>query len=93
MLATTIIRRNDNIIAAAIAHETVLLNADNWTYAQFNETASRIWESLDEPRSVADIVAALLAEYAVDELVCRREVQDFAQDMSGRGFIIAEDPD
>jgi hypothetical protein len=90
-MPTTVIRRNEHIIAAALAEETILLNAENWTYVQFNETAVRIWECLDEPRRLEDIVTDLLAEYAVEKPTCLRQVQEFAREMSGRGFIIVEE--
>jgi hypothetical protein len=88
MSPTTILRRNQEIIAAAVGEETILLNSANWTYVHFNETATRIWECLGESRSVRDLVTTLMAEYEVDESTCQRQVQDFAQEMSGRGFVV-----
>jgi len=90
MSPTTRLRRNKDIIATAVGEETILLNAVNWTYVHFNETATRIWERLDESRSVGDIVTTLMSEYEVDEPTCQREVQDFADEMSGRGFVVVE---
>jgi len=87
MSPATVIQRNPDIIAAAVGEETILLNAVTWTYVHFNETAAKIWECLDRPRSVGEIVATLTADYAIDADACAREVQEFAEGMSGRGFI------
>jgi len=73
-----------------MANETVLLNAADWTYAHFNETAARIWEALDEPRSVDGVIEVLMRDYAVDRSTCEREVAAFIDDMSRRGFIVIE---
>lgn len=88
MLPTTIVRRNDDIIAAGLADATILLNATTWTYANFNETAARIWETLDAPRSIDALVSALMDGYDVDRGTCEREVVAFVDEMSKRGFIV-----
>lgn len=90
MSPITRLRRNSDVIAAGMATETVLLNPGDWTYAHFNETAARIWEALDEPRSVDGVIEALMRDYAVDRSTCEREVAAFIDDMSRRGFIVIE---
>ena len=90
MSRATVLRRNQDIIAAAVGDETILLNAANWTYVRFNETATRIWECLDVPKSVGEIATTLVAEYTVEESACERDIQEFALEMSGRGFVIVE---
>jgi len=86
----TRLRRNSDIIAAGISEQTILLNPADWTYVHFNETAARIWEALDEPRSVDSVIETLMRDYAVDRSTCEREVEAFVSEMSGRGFIILE---
>lgn len=90
MSPATRIRRNSDIIAAGLSEQTILLDPKDWTYVNFNETAARIWEALDEPRSVDSLVEALMRDYAVDRSTCEREVEAFVSDMSGRGFIVIE---
>ena len=86
----TLLRRNPDIIAAGIAEQTILLNPKDWTYVHFNETAGRIWEALDEPRSVSSLVDVLIRDYAVDRSTCEREAAAFVRDMSERGFLIVD---
>jgi hypothetical protein len=86
----TRIRRSSDVIAAGMAEETILLNPADWTYVHFNETAARIWEALDEPRSVDEVVERLRRDYAVDRAACEREVEAFVSDLAARGFIIVE---
>jgi hypothetical protein len=89
-MSSIVIRRNADIIAAGLAEETVLLDAKSWTYARFNDTATRIWEALDEPRSVDTVISTLMRDYAVDRPTCERDVEEFIDEMSSRGFIIVE---
>jgi hypothetical protein len=90
MSPEALIRRNPDIIAAGIAEQTILLNPKDWTYVHFNETAARIWEALDEPRSAATLIEALMRDYAVDRSTCEREAAAFVADMSERGFVIID---
>jgi hypothetical protein len=90
MPAATRLRRNADVIAAGIAEQTILLNPKDWTYVHFNETAARIWEVLAEPRSVGAVIEALMCDYAVDRPSAEREVAEFLDDMSRRGFVVVE---
>jgi hypothetical protein len=85
-----VIRRNADIIAAGIAEQTILLNPKGWTYVHFNDTAARIWEALDEPRTIGALVETLMRDYAVDRPTCEREAAAFVVDMSERGFVIID---
>jgi hypothetical protein len=84
------IRRNGEILAAAVEGETVLLDPTDWTYVYLNETASRIWEVIDEPRAVEAVVEKLLEDYEVDRTTCQEEVASFVREMVGRGVLIAD---
>ncbi len=88
MPTTTLLRRNQDIIAAGLADETILLNASTWTYVHFNETATKIWELLGQPRTADDVVTALMNDYSIDRPTCEREVEAFVEEMAGRGFIV-----
>lgn len=87
---STLVRRNADILSADVAEETVVLDPTDWTYVGLNETAARIWAALDEPRSVAEIIEALLRDYDVDRATCDREVTKFVGEMSDRGLLIVE---
>ena len=86
----SLIRRNGDVIAAGMAGQTILLNPSDWTYVHFNETAARIWEALEEPRTISGITEVLMRDYAIDRPTCERETAQFVSDMSARGFVIVD---
>jgi hypothetical protein len=90
MSPDSLLHRNADVIAAGLSDQTVLLNPADWTYVHFNETAARIWEVLEQPRSVASVIEALMSDYEIDRSTCEREVETFVKEMSGRGFITIE---
>lgn len=53
----------------------------------FNGVGSFIWQSLDEPTSVADLVAAVEHEFAVNEGQARNDVMRFVEDLLSVGLV------
>lgn len=92
MSESTRVRRNADILSADVGDETVVLDPSDWTYVGFNETAARIWATIDEPRTIGEIIEALVRDYDVDRATCDREVTRFVDEMSDRGLLIAEPP-
>lgn len=86
----TTIRRNVEILSAGVDEDEILLDPSVWTYVFLNETAARIWNVLDSPRSIEDVVESLLRDYEVDAATCEREVEEFVGDMSRRGVLIVD---
>jgi len=87
----TTLRRNPDIIAAEVGEETILLNPETWVYVHFNETAARIWQCLDEPRTLDALVRTLVAEYQVDAADCAQAIEEWVADLSEGGVLIVED--
>lgn len=54
---------------------------------KLNETGAFLWERLEQETDEDALVAALLAEYAVDEATARRAVQGFIGKLSGHGLL------
>ena len=52
-----------------------------------NETGAFLWEKLQEETDEAGLVAALLAEYDVDEATAKQAVANFVAKLSDNGFL------
>lgn len=52
-----------------------------------NETGAFLWERLQSETDENALVAALLAEYEVDEETARKAVQAFVQKLNDNGFL------
>lgn len=75
-------RRSEDFIARTIAGETVLVPirqrlGDLESIYTMNEVATFIWERLAEPVTVAQIAAAVEAEFAGDSIAIRGDMEDF----------------
>lgn len=80
------ISRRPGVVEAQFDQVRVLLN-DDLEYLGLDEVGQRIWELLEQPRTVADIVAALVEEYDVSEAECTRDVTEFVASLEGHELV------
>ncbi len=53
----------------------------------FNETGSLIWQSMESPKSLADLISAVQQEYAVSYEQAERDVKQFLNDTLSVGLV------
>lgn len=75
------------ILASKVEEEIILMSMEDDAYITLNPVASRIWELLESPRTLEELVALLMEEFEVGEEDCQRDVRDFLEDMSNRRLI------
>ena len=67
--------------------EAVILNTKSGIYCGLNEVGARIWQLIQEPKGVKDVLDTLIEEYEVEPDRCEREVLALLQQMSDNGLI------
>lgn len=78
---------SSSVATADLGGESVLLDPVSGRYFGLNEVGTRIFELLSEPRSVSELVDALVQEYEVGEGRLKRDVEQFVSDMMSRGLV------
>lgn len=56
-------------------------------YYGLNAVASRVWELLETPKTVAQVCAQLSQEFEVAGPTCEAEVLKFVQDLTDNGIV------
>lgn len=82
--------RSPSPLTADVDGEIVMLDPATSRYFGLADTGARIWELLVAPHDVESLVAALTAEYDVDDDTCRAEVTRFLDTLVAAGLISAE---
>jgi hypothetical protein len=68
--------RNSGVEMAPMKDETVLFNPANKKFCVLNPTAALIWNILEEPRTIPEIVAAIREQFdAVDSSRVEEDVR------------------
>ena len=82
----------EGFILSQVGGQTVVLpvndDLDLSTMIKLNGTGAFLWERMQEETSEDALVAALLAEYEVDEATARGCVQRFVGKLRDNGFLV-----
>lgn len=85
--AAVVVSRHQDMIAADVGAEAVILNVRSGVFFQLNQTASLIWTALESPISVGALCTKIADSFSVDPAVCRRDVIEFLVEMRDRDLI------
>jgi NMD protein affecting ribosome stability and mRNA decay len=87
----TIVRRNErNFLVSRIGEEVVLMDIHNGQYIGLNAVGSVIWEKLEQPIAIHEIVHALTEEFAISMQLCEQETLLFLQKMMQHKMLIVD---
>ena len=75
------------LVAADMDGETVMMNIETGKYYGLDGIGSCIWELIEEPHTVCEVVHALLADYDVDEKTCQNDVVAFLNKLCNQGLV------
>ena len=88
--------RSQSVVSRRVSGETLVVPVrgkvgDLASIYSFNEVGSLIWQLLEIPRNVSELVSAVAREYDVDPQQAQQDVSQFLNDMLSVG--LAEVPD
>lgn len=81
-----IVQGKENIVSD-MDQEKVMLSIHNGKYYNLGEIGGRIWDLIEVPTSVSDLVAALVSEYDVEQTACEVQLIAFLESLLVEGII------
>jgi hypothetical protein len=87
MMTQTVVRAAPGLLASPVGDEVALLHLDSGRYYGLSPTAACLWPRLQQPARVAELLAWLLDNYAVDEAVARADLLDLLGNLLRAGLI------
>lgn len=85
--SSTIFRKSAKQVSCKINDEVAILDLDRALYFGLQGAGVHIWDALDQPRSVADLCASVLAEFDVSESECRADVEQILTNLKEEGLV------
>lgn len=79
-LGSTIVQTT-SLVSSTIDEDIVMLDVERGVYYGVSDVGSRIWQLLEEPRSLNTITEILLSEYEVDRATCEQHVLEFVREL------------
>lgn len=77
----------NNQISSDLGGEVAILNLKNGVYYGLNEMGARIWELIQEPKTLHDIHTLILEEYDVEPERCEQDLLGLLTKMADQGLI------
>lgn len=86
----TIVSKATGLVAADMDGEKVMLSIEKGKYFGMNGIGSRIWDLLEKPLTIREMVSALQKEYEVEEKTCLQDVQAFLNKLHAQELVDIE---
>jgi hypothetical protein len=86
-LESVISRNESNFLANPVGEEIIILNMETGDYLGLNAVGASIWEQIQEPRTVQDIIDKLIAEYDIDANTCTTETLSYLVKINQLGLL------
>jgi hypothetical protein len=74
-------------ISCQLGDESAILNLKNTVYYGLDPVGARVWNLIQQPRSISELRDALVDEYDVEAERCERDLLDLLEKMRGEGLI------
>jgi len=84
------VQRRSDLVAAEMDGGLVMMDVASGKYFHLTGAGSAIWDKIDSPVRVSDLIDMLTKEYAVSREVCEKETLEFLSDLKERGLLTVD---
>jgi len=71
---STIVVAVEGTLSTTLDGESLILHVDSGQYFGFNDVGTEIWQSLEEPQSIAELTEQIVSEYNVSKDRCHDDI-------------------
>ena len=89
---SSVVKRADSVTSAEVDGESVLLDLSEGTYYGLNPVGARIWDLIQEPTAIGEVVDEITAEYDVARGQCLDDTIALVAEMSEDDIVVVQDP-
>jgi hypothetical protein len=80
----------EDIVASDIDDEKVMMSVEKGQYFGMDPVGSRVWELIEKPIKVSELIDGLLGKYDVDRETCEQDVLAFLEELHEDGIVLVE---
>ncbi len=86
-----IVQRVPDQIAAEVDDDVVMVNVETGYYYAVSEVAREIWEAIERPVKVSDLIDDLAASHDVDRPTCEAQTLSFLESLLAERLLQVRD--
>jgi hypothetical protein len=89
--SNSIVQRDPEVIAAEADRDLVMVRVATGHYYGVSDVARQIWEAIERPTRVSDLVNDLVADYQIDSISCEQQTLSFLEALLDEGLLQVKD--
>jgi len=86
-----VVQRDPDVIAAEADQDLVMVSIANGLYYGVSDVAREIWEAIESPKKISDLIDDLVGTYDIDPTTCKEETLSFLEDLRTEGLLKVSD--
>ncbi len=87
----SIIQRDPEVIAAEAEQDLIMVSIATGNYYGLSDVAREIWQAIEHPKRVAELVDDLTASYQIDSISCEQQTLSFLMALLEEGLLQVKD--
>ncbi len=87
-IETIVSRRNEGLLVSELSNEMVMMDIESGNYIGLNETGRVIWEMIEAPVKVDNLVQQLVERYDISYEACCKDTLECLNKMSEQKIIM-----
>ncbi|MBY0481740.1 MAG: PqqD family protein [Chitinophagaceae bacterium] len=80
--------RKEQILASEVGNDLVMMDIENGQYITLNRVARIIWQQIETPISVTELLKALMQRFNVTKEECTNDTLEYLHNMYEQNLII-----
>ena len=89
----TVVVATKEEVSCKLGEEAAILGLKNSVYYGLNSVGARVWELLQEPKSLEEIQTTIISEYDVSAEQAQKDLLQFMRGMLAEGLVELSGPD
>ena len=74
-------------VSSDLGGEAVILNMATGVYHGLNEVGAKVWDLIEQPKTVKEIKELLVEQYEVEPEVCKNDLLALLKDLQAAGLV------
>jgi hypothetical protein len=87
----SIIQRDSEVLVAEADQDLIMVNIANGYYYGLSDVARKIWDAIERPKRVSDLIDDLTARYNVSSSLCEEHTLVFLEALLDEGLLKVKD--
>jgi len=87
----SIIQRDPEVIFSEADQDLIMVSIANGCYYGVSDVAREIWDAIEHPKRISDLVAGLTASYDVNPSLCEEQTLSFLEVLLDEGLLQVKD--